>query len=198
MQPPAQPPMDDTEIIRQFLETGEDALFAQLVERYQQRVFRLALSILGPGREADGEDVAQLTFVRVFQQLSRFRGESRFSTWLYRIAWNCAIDEKNRGTRAASRSEGDRALELVEAPPASNPFCSAADQQRRARLLRAMEELPETYQMTLRLHYWLGCQVEEIAELMGTSTGTVKSYLFRARARLHQQLAPEGGSNESL
>ena len=187
-------PLDDARIIQQFLQTGDDALFAQLVERYQQRVFRLAISILGHGREADSEDVAQLVFVRVFQQLSRFRGESRFSTWLYRIAWNCALDEKNRMTRAAARSGAEDALAFVEAAPASDPLSSAVAQQRRARLHAALAELPETYQMTLRLHYWLGCTVEEIAELLGTSAGTVKSYLFRARARLQRELPPEGGT----
>ncbi len=183
--------MDDAQIIRQFLETRDDALFAQLVERYQQRVFRLAMSILGLGREADGEEVAQLTFVRAFRQLHRFRGESRFSTWLYRIAYNCAIDEKNRATLAGKRIIGEEALSEVSAP-AAGPFQQAVERQRHARLHDALSELPDTYQMTLRLHYWLGCSVEEIAELLVTSPGTVKSYLFRARARLQDSLARQG------
>lgn len=191
-EPPASPAMDDAQIIRQFLACGDEALFAQLVERYQQRVFRLAMSILGPRRDADAEEVAQLAFLRVFQQLPRFRGESRFSTWLYRIAWNCAIDEKNRWSRTASRQAGQDALDVAQASPTASPFHAVAEKQQRERLHASLDELPETYQMTLRLHYWLGCSVEEIADLMGTTAGTVKSYLFRARARLHQQLSPEG------
>jgi len=192
--PPTPPPLEDAHLIGQFLASGDDALFTQLVERYQQKVFRLAISILGPGRAADAEDVAQLVFLRVFQQLPRFRGDSRFSTWLYRIAWNCALDEKNRGTRAAARSAAPEAVNAVNAAASSSPYQQAAEGQRRARLHTALEELPETYQMTLRLHYWLGCSVEEIAELMGSTAGTVKSYLHRARARLQQQLAAEGES----
>jgi RNA polymerase sigma-70 factor (ECF subfamily) len=184
--------MDDAQIIRQYLVTRDDALFAQLIEKYQQRVFRLAMSILGPGRDADGEDVAQATFVRVFQQLPRFRGESRVSTWLYRIAYNCAIDEKNRITRARERDGGEEEVFDVAAPSAHSPYQQASAAQRGAYLHTAIAELPEMYQVTLRLHYWLGCSVEETAEMLGTTTGTVKSYLFRARARLHEQLAEQG------
>ncbi len=185
------PTIDDAEIIRQFLATREDALFAQLIERYQHRVFRLAMSVLGPGRDADGEEVAQQAFIRVFEQLPRFRFESKFSTWLYRITWNCAIDEKNRITRRQQRSAADEDAAVQIISRAAGPEQQAAQAQQRARLNAALAELPESYQMTLRLHYWLGCSVEEVAELMGTTSGTVKSYLFRARARL-QQLLTEG------
>src|SRR5256712_11805287 len=101
--------MDDSDLIREYLETGDSALFAQLAAKYQDRVFRLAVSILGPGFEPEAEEVAQEVFVLVYRHLSSFRLESRFGTWLYRIAYNRAIDTR-RTARLRRPHVDDEAL----------------------------------------------------------------------------------------
>src|ERR1041385_2092112 len=87
--------MSDRELIDDFLQSGNSESFRTLVERYQDRVFRLVASVLGPAHSKDAEDVAQETFLQVYRQLKSFRGEAQFGTWLYRIAYRRALDHRD-------------------------------------------------------------------------------------------------------
>src|SRR5262245_60061216 len=123
-----EPSVDDAELVRRYLEHQDPELFASLVSRYKDRAFRLVASILGPGSEPDAEEVVQEVFLTVYRELPRFRMESRFGTWLYRIAYNRAIDRKRtpRLRRPHVTEEG-----LARRPAAGgNPFASAADRER--------------------------------------------------------------------
>jgi RNA polymerase sigma-70 factor, ECF subfamily len=159
--------------------------FEDLVRRYQERVFRLAISVLGPGREADAEEVSQDAFLRAYRALATFRGDASFATWIYRIAYNTAL---NRRKSLQSRREDPER----DHPSAISPLADAIQGQRRRVLQEAMEELPDIYRTSLRLHYWLGSSIDEIAEYLGVAPGTVKSYLHRGRARLEAILARKG------
>jgi RNA polymerase sigma-70 factor, ECF subfamily len=159
--------------------------FEDLVRRYQERVFRLAISILGVGREQDAEEVAQDAFLSAYRALAGFRGDSSFSTWIYRITYNTAL---NRRKSLQSR----RHQVAPEYPSPPTPLHQAIEGNRREVLHQAMEELPDLYRTALHLHYWLGCPVEEIAEYLSAPPGTVKSYLHRGRARLSAILSKKG------
>ena len=171
----------DSELVADFLATGRPEPFETLVERYQARVFRLALSIMGRGGEADAEEVAQEVFVTVYRNLSTFRQDSQFGTWLYRITYRKGID-RYRHMRWRRAEIGEEALDPL--PSAEDLQASAERAEEDRRLACAVESLPDLYRTVIQQHYWLGASVAEIGETLEAPVGTVKSYLFRARKRL--------------
>lgn len=163
--------------------------FRALVERHQASVLRLVSSILGPFRDIDAEDVAQDVFVRAHAKLGQFRGEAAFGTWLYRIAYSVAL---NRRRLARIRLPHVAVDVLAQLETADSPHDSAVAAERASRLAAALELLPDLYRTVIYLHYWQESSVDEIASLLGAPQNTVKSYLFRGRARLAQLLKEEG------
>jgi RNA polymerase sigma-70 factor (ECF subfamily) len=170
--------------------TGDDEPFEAQVRRYQERVFRLAVSVLGAGHESDAEEVAQDAFLQAYRARHRFRGLASWSTWIYRITYNTAINRSRRLQSERRRCIEDGPVESSAAT--ASPLDDAIAAQRKEALRQAIEALPDLYRTVLRLHYWLGCPVEEIAEYLDSPAGTVKSYLHRARARLQAILTRKG------
>lgn len=166
------------------------APFDELVARHRDRVFRVALSVLGPGSEADAEDVAQETFLRLHRSLStgraRFRGESRIGTWLYRVAFNLAVDLTRKRVRRGETA-GDETLGTL--PAGDDPHGSARSAERARSVARLLSTLPESHRAALHLHYWMGHTVVEIAELLDVPPGTVKARLHRGRKKLREALS---------
>lgn len=164
--------------------------FGELVRRYRDKVFRLVVSILGQEFAPDAEDVAQEVFVRAHHALKSFRGEAGVGTWLYRIAFNHALNAKAR-MRYRAPHVTDEAL--ASTASVERRADDQLDDTRRRQLIETcMSELPDVYQSALRLHYWLGASMSEIAELLETPENTVKSYLHRARKLLHAMLTQRG------
>ena len=184
--------MDDVVLVREFQRTHEQAHFNALVERHRGPVFRLVLSILGPGREGEAEELAQDVFVKVYDKLDGFRGEAKFSSWLYRIAYNQALDHRSRLAFKATH-QSEEVLEMTPSDrPEANPFQLTLDAQTRATIQRCLAVLPDLYRSVLHLHYWMGLTVAEVGETLEIPDGTVKSYLHRARAKLHALLETRG------
>lgn len=182
---------DDATLVREFLRTHDDDLFTILVRRYQDRVFRLALSVLGPGMEAEAEDLVQDIFVQVFRKLATFRGDSSFSVWLYRLAYNRCLDFR-RQARLRHPHVCETVLEgLSDSSRQADPQGMTADSQRRQKLLRLVDELPDLQRTAVYLYYWSSLSVGDIASMLDLRPGTVKSHLFRARQFLARRL-PEG------
>ena len=169
---------------------SHDAAFAELVRRYRGPVFRLAVSILGQEFAPEAEDVAQDVMLRVHHALRSFRGEARFGSWIYRIAFNQALNVKAR-VRYRAPHVSDQAL-ATTASQERGPHEQLQDERRQRTLLACVGELPEVYQSALRLHYWLGASMSEIAVMLDAPENTVKSYLHRARRLLHAMLAERG------
>jgi RNA polymerase sigma-70 factor (ECF subfamily) len=181
----------DAEILRRWRELRDPQLFGLLVERHRNSVVRLVLALLGPRLAADAEDVTQEVFLRAYESLPGFREESAFGTWLYRIAYNLALDHV--------RSTARRPMVVIDEKSSTEPPAigkSVVDRvvgAERARLVRdCLEKLPPPYRTALRLFYWLDASVEEIATLLGVPSGTIKSYLCRGRARLDRALQRRG------
>ncbi len=183
----------DDHLLVAACQRGDDtSAFATLVGRHQDRVFRLVLSVLGPGAEVEAEDVAQDVFLRVHRQLSSFRGESRFRSWLYRVAFNLAVDRR-RLARWRLPHVGEEPLSTSATRAAdTDPFAVASAAERARAIQRGLDALPEIVQAVVRLHYWMDQSVDEIGEMLGMPPGTVKSHLHRGRQRLHQLLEAEG------
>jgi len=191
--------MEDERLAARFLEKGDQVAFSLLVERYQNRVFRLVCSVLGPFRAAEAEDVTQEVFIKVFNKLKMFRGESGFRSWLYRLAYNTALDWRRKLVRADDKSWAQYLeIELVESDEAlrgEDPLEKYLQQEQKLNLMRALETLPELYRTLIYLHYWLETPVEEVAEQLILPEGTVKSYLSRARGMLRRKLEKGAGSS---
>lgn len=184
----------DGRLVDEFLRTESGDAFALLVDRHKERIFRLALAVLGPGFEAEAEEVTQEVFVVAFRQLPSFRGECAFGSWLYRIAQRKAIDLR-RSARVRHPHAEEKILEGAT-PAGLAPDSRAAERQSRLALQAAIRELPDPYPAVLRLFYWLDRSVSEIAEVLNVAPGTVKSHLFRARRLLAGRLKEKGFTDE--
>lgn len=177
---------EERRLVRRFLRDGDPVLFARLVRPYERPVHRLVAATLGPRRSAEVDDCAQDIFLHVYLQLSSFRFRSRFSTWLYRVARNRALDLLRR-PRHRHPHTGEAVLEHLPSP-AGDPLTNVLDQGRSQRLRDAVASLPEPQRSVVHLHYWLDAPVREIAALLDCPEGTVKSHLARARRRLARRL----------
>lgn len=178
----------DGALVAEFQRSGSKEIFGMLVERYQGRVLRLVASILGPGFAAEAEDLTQDVFLQVYRKLPRFRGDSKFETWLYRVAYNRGIDRKRRA-RFRLPHLGEEALD--GRPAADDPYGDAVGREKRGRVAAAVADLNEPARTVVHLYYWMETPVAEIAEIMGMRPGTVKSHLYRARQRLARRLDKE-------
>lgn len=166
---------------------GDAAALRALYETHAPRVFALIRRMAGD--DALAEDWAQDAWIRIFTSLPRFRGDARFSTWVYRIAVNAALN----GYRSVRRRA---VIEAFASPPsASTP--GAETLHLRVRLQRALDALPSGMRQVLVLHDVQGLRHEDIAVMLGISAGTSKSQLFRARAKLRAALAKERASDSA-
>jgi RNA polymerase sigma-70 factor, ECF subfamily len=170
--------------------SADEAAFAEIVRRHRGPVFRLAVSILGQEFAPEAEDVAQDVMLRVHHSLDSFRGEAKLGSWIYRIAFNQALNVKAR-VRYRAPHLSDEALAATPSPD-RGPDDRLQDERRQRAVRGCVGELPEVYQSALRLHYWLGASVSEIAVMLDAPENTVKSYLHRARRLLHAMLAERG------
>ena len=183
--------VSDQVLIRQFLATGDGSFFEVLVQRYRNNVFRLAVSMLGPGTESAAEDLTQEVFGLVYRKLDTFRGDCAFATWLYQLTRNRTIDRRRRAAFNEPLA-GDEVLQrLPDKGAHSNPLRTVAARERQARVLEKVSGLGEPQRSVVLLHYWLDRTIAEVAELLDLRPGTVKSHLHRARHKLARVLREE-------
>lgn len=171
---------------------GDQEAFAELFRRHSDPVFRLALSILGQGFAAEAEDVAQEVFIKAHYALASFRGEAEFGSWIYRITFNQAVNLKARARYRRPHLDDTVLSHAVSAEPGPHSLLETA--QRNQSLSECIQTLPEVYQSALRLYYWMGASVAEVAALLGVPENTAKSYLHRARQLLDGMLKEKGYS----
>jgi RNA polymerase sigma-70 factor, ECF subfamily len=171
---------------------GDQDSFRLLVELHGRAVYALALRIVQSAQDA--EEVAQDTFLRAWRALPEFRGESSFSTWLYRIATRRAIARVAvTGRRAKSEVAFDgRDVDEMPDPATARPMDAA-----RLRLERLIAALPETQRAVITLFYLQDCSVHEVATALDLPAGTVKTHLHRSRAALRTAWLRETGREGS-
>jgi RNA polymerase sigma-70 factor (ECF subfamily) len=169
---------EDRELVRRA-QGGDEAAFRSLVERHGGRAHALALRILKSA--SDAEEVAQDAFVRAWRALPRFRGDSAFSSWLYRIVARCAFDRAAvlRGRRAR---EAD--IEQVAELPAAATGPDPEARERSRRLERLLATLPDVPRTVVTLFYLEDRSVQDVAKTLGMPENTVKTHLSRARTAL--------------
>jgi len=170
---------------------GDESAFAQLLEQYQDRVYHLALHICRDPEDA--RDVAQEAFLSAWRGLPNFRAEAGFSTWLYRLTSNAAIDHLRR----VKKQQGDLSLDDenlgLDAPDdAPGPQEAAEATELQQAVAAGLEQLGEDHRQVLLLREVRQLSYEEIAGLLALDIGTVKSRLSRARNALRKILLENG------
>ncbi len=157
---------------------GNQEAFKVLVDRHSRTLYRLAYRMTG--KAEDAEDVVQETFIRAFRQLSRFEARSNVSTWLYRIAFNCAVDFLRARPRRESATEAD-VLERL-APAATGPTMDdlVYAGQIGQRMQLALGDLSEKERAAFLMRHYHGCSIEEIGSTLGMKTNATKHSIFRA------------------
>ena len=181
----------DWELVQRARE-GDDEAFRTLVERYQSKVAALAMGML-KSRE-DALDVVQETFTKAYQSLDRFKGDSSFYTWVYRIAVNQCIDQQRREGRLVHIPiDGGERGESIALPPdgggrRDDPFQGARDSEIVRRLRSAIAELTPEHRAVILLREVEGLSYEEISRVLDCPKGTVMSRLHYARRELQTRL----------
>ena len=187
---PGEDSPDDTSLVRDA-RRGDAQAFRSLVERYQRRVYQLALGMVKDPDEA--MDITQETFVRVHRYLPSFKGDSSFFTWTYRIATNLCLDSaRRRGrTERVEMDESDAEIEARMDPPSAalaGPQRAALNAELKARIDDALASLSENHRAILLLREVEGLSYEELAHALGIRKGTVMSRLFHARLKMQRKL----------
>jgi RNA polymerase sigma-70 factor (ECF subfamily) len=180
----------DSELVQSTL-AGRDSGFEELVRRYQRPIAAYVYRMVGDYDAA--LDLTQEVFIKVYASLSRYRPEFKFSTWIYKIAHNAAIDHLRRhATReAVASSETDRAEATVESRSLS-PELESERTERCSEIETVVQMLPAPYRELILLRHSQDLSYEEIAEVTGLPLGTVKNRLFRAREAMREHLMQRG------
>ncbi|HEY6098010.1 MAG TPA: sigma-70 family RNA polymerase sigma factor [Anaeromyxobacter sp.] len=172
------PSATDRDLVDRFTGSGDEDAFGELYARHVHRVHRIVARVLGPLGEVD--DAVQEIFVQVYRSLDRFRGECRFTTWLYRVAVNVTTSALRRRTRDP--------VDLADRPPDPEPGDRLDAREDVLALYRALDELPERSRVAFVLFELEGMPLDEVAETTGVPLQTAAARLRRARVALARTL----------
>lgn len=175
------------EILLAACAQGDREAFAVLVGRHQDRVWRFA-RCYAPATRAAADDIAQETWLQVYQSAASFRGESSFRTWLYSVTRN-VCRQRLRDRAALNEAAWPESEESAEFPDGEPLLWEVLERAERERLVRAaVERLPAAYRLALMLRDWEGLSYGEIAQALDVPVGTVRSRLHNGMARLSVEL----------
>jgi RNA polymerase sigma factor (sigma-70 family) len=183
--------LDDNETIEKVL-NGDVSAYASLVEKHKNLVFSIVLKIVN-NRE-DAEEIAQDTFLKAYQSLKTFERKSKFSTWLYRIAYNSAIS-KTRKKRIEMVAIEESVITNYSPDEVSRNMGEQEENDRQLILEKALRQLPEEDNLLITLFYKNENSVDDISEITGLSVSNVKVRLHRIRKKLYEEMQMLAGSN---
>ena len=182
----------DGELVRTAV-SGREAAFEELVRRYQRPIASYVYRMVGDYDAA--LDLTQEVFIKVYNSLSRYRSEFKFSTWIYKIAHNTAIDHLRRHTVRdqimTADVDGPRSEIAIESRRLT-PEQESEREERRSEIESVVQSLPAAYRELIVLRHSHDLSYDEIAEVTGLPLGTVKNRLFRAREAMRDLLVPRG------
>lgn len=173
------------------LREGDESAFKAIVEQWQDMAYNVILGIVQ--NETEAEDLTQDVFVKVYENISSFKGESKFSTWLYRIATTSALDflrskkRKKRFGFVKSLFGSEHAYEPA-LTDFYHPGVQLENKERSAILFRAIAGLPENQKLAFTLHKLEGLSYQEVSEVLRTTVSAVESLMSRAKVNLRKQL----------
>lgn len=171
---------------------GDTNAFAVLVDRYKNMIFSLALQMVKNREEA--EEVSQDTFIKIYSSLSKFKGDSKFSTWAYKVAYNTCLDRLKKNKKEDLNISIDEfSSHLIKTM--DNALSALEDKERKQTIQNCLNLLPREENFLLTLFYFEDQNLEEIGKIMGITANNVKVKLFRSRQKLavilKKQLEPE-------
>ena len=173
---------NDQLIVDQIV-AGQKDLFRLLVRQYERAVYGMGLSFFR--NQEDASDFTQEVFLKAYRSLPGFEGRSRFSTWLYKIAYNTAINEVNRRKEYHSLAEDDvNRIVSNEETPENTAIRNAA----KISVQEAIKDLPERFRICIDLFFFYDCSYQEIEVITGIPVNTIKSHVFRAKILLKEKL----------
>ncbi|MEL1253945.1 sigma-70 family RNA polymerase sigma factor [Flavobacterium sp. DGU38] len=183
--------LNDQHYIDRILQ-GETSSFAVLVDRYKDMIFTLALKMVKNREEA--EEVAQDTFIKIYNSLAKFKGDSKFSTWIYKIAYNTCLDRLKKNKKEDLNISIDEfSAHLIKTM--DNALSALEEKERKQTIQNSLNLLPSEEKFLLTLFYFEDQSLEEIGKIMNINANNVKVKLFRSRQKLavilRQQLEPE-------
>jgi len=180
---------NETELIEQ-LKQGDETAFKTIVEQWKDMVYNTILGIVQ--NETEAEDLTQDVFIKVFEKISTFKGDSKFSTWLYRIATTTALDhlrsKKRKKRFGFLQSLGGGNDEKESIPDFHHPGVSLDNKERAAVLFKAIESLPENQKTAYTLHKLEGLSYRDVSEVLNTTVSAVESLMSRANQNLRKEL----------
>ena len=193
--------MSDQETIERVL-SGDTDQFSNLVRKYQSRIFSLCMGFVHQKEDAD--DLSQEVFIKVYQSLKRYRGDASFSTWIYRIAINIALNYvKNKSKKNIFQRLDDfmttgksNTLQTVSMDTA-DPEQILIDTQKREMVNNALNSLPENQKIAIVLSKYDDLPQKEIAIIMNTTEGAVEALLQRAKVNLREKLSDLNKKNQN-
>jgi len=174
------------------LKSGRPAAFKSFVDSHQERILNICYRFVH--NRHDAEDLAQEVFIEVNRSLSRFRGEAKLTTWLYRIAVSKSLDfirKKNRTKRLAmirSLFGGGEEVEKAAAPARTRPDAELERDERLRILQNALDSLPENQRIAITMSKYEGFSQQEIADVLGATVSAVESLIHRAKQNLRKKL----------
>lgn len=180
----------ESELVQQA-KHGEMAAFQEIFEHFKSPVYNFVLRMIG--QPEDAEDVVQNVFVKVYQKFHLLRDTGYFSTWLFSIAKNEAINHSKRQQRKRHDSiekYDDRQQNRLSGQQNNNPETESVRGDMEHQVQIALEQVPETYRAAFVLGVLEGYSYKEVAKILGCSVNNVKSRVFRARALLTEKLKP--------
>lgn len=187
--------MTELELI-QGLRNGDENAFRFLVDTYQDRIFNTSLGIVQNAEDA--EDVTQEVFIQVYKSIQSFKGESKLSTWMYRIATTRSLDllrsrKSKKRSGLIQRLFGDGNEPIYEIPDFNHPGVTLDRKENAAKLFKAIAQLPENQKIAFTLHKLEDLSYQEVSETMKTSLAAVESLMHRAKLNLRKLLEKELG-----
>ncbi|EDP69459.1 RNA polymerase ECF-type sigma factor [Flavobacteriales bacterium ALC-1] len=187
---------NDDNILIESIENGDTKAYAQLVDRYKDLVYTLALRMLKHREEA--EEVAQDTFIKVFKSLNKFKGDSKFSTWIYKVTYNTCLDRIKKNKKYLNDVAIDE-FTFNKLDTIDNALDNIIKEEKSVLIKNCINKLPEDSSALLTLFYFEELSLDEISKIINVEANTVKVKLFRARKKLavilEQYLQPQNRLN---
>lgn len=187
---------NDDQILITAIEKGDTKAYAQLVDRYKDLVYTLAIRMLKHKEEA--EEVAQDTFIKVFKSLDKFKGDSKFSTWIYKVTYNTCLDRIKKNKKHFNDVAIDE-YTFNKLDTIDNALDNIIKEEKSTLIKQCINKLPEDSSALLTLFYFEELSLDEISKIINIEANTVKVKLFRARKKLavilEQYLQPQNSLN---
>lgn len=182
--------MNQPELIKR-LQQGDEQAFTKLVDEWQDMVYNTALGIVQHADDAD--DITQEVFIQVYKSVSSFKGDSKFSTWLYRITVSKALDHEKKKKRKkrfgfVQGLFGGQEEEQLHPVEFNHPGVELEKKERASELFKALKKIPDNQRIAFTLHKLEGQSNQEVAEIMNTTLYAVESLMSRAKINLRKEL----------